>query len=380
MDRYNKALTTSKKYLSQYLWIGVFLTIIAVFWYYRLQINKKQDNVDRMEKEYDNSALAPQLSSINTSDPKYDDYMLNFYVASSYNSCCAGDFQDSYVTKQSLEEIIFHGARVLDFEIYSINGTAAVAASPFPGPNIKGTYNSIPIEEVLSTISNLAFSSGKCPNAGDPLFLHFRIKSNRQDVYTPLAKSIINNFAGKLLDARWSFEGRGTANGHVTENLVKQPLSSLVGKVIILAHQDNDNYKDESNPFYELVNLGSNTAYFHQMRNTDVQYAPNQKRLISYTTSRLTLTMPDWSEINTNLPFALHKYYGCQMICLNYQNLDKNMKYYLEFFNSAGSAFVRKPDLLCFKPKKLTCPTPPSEATSFAPKKYEILPGQTMLM
>jgi hypothetical protein len=53
MDRYNKALTTSKKYLSQYLWIGVFLTIIAVFWYYRLQINKKQGttNEDTIEEK-----------------------------------------------------------------------------------------------------------------------------------------------------------------------------------------------------------------------------------------------------------------------------------------------------------------------------------------
>ena len=71
-----------------------------------------------MEKEYNNQTYAPQLSSINTADPKYEQPLLNFYVASSYNSCCAGDFQDSYVSLEPLEQIIFHGARVLDFEVY----------------------------------------------------------------------------------------------------------------------------------------------------------------------------------------------------------------------------------------------------------------------
>ena len=46
-----------------------------------------------------------------------------------------------------------------------------------------------------------------------------------------------------------------------------QPLKSMMRKVIILAHQENDNYKSEDNPFYELVNLGSNSIYFRQMRN-----------------------------------------------------------------------------------------------------------------
>jgi|TARA_B100000795_G_scaffold252863_1_gene222713 hypothetical protein len=380
INRYETALLMSKKYLSQYIWIGVFLTILGVFWYYRMQINKKTDNDNIMEKEYDDKSLSPQLSSINTGDPKYNDSLVNFYIASSYNSCCAGDFQDSYVTLKPLEEIIFHGARVLDFEIYSIDGTAQVAASPFPNPNIKGTYNSIPIEEVLNKVSNLAFSSGTSANANDPLFLHFRIKSNRQDVYTPLAKSIINNFAGRLLDARWSFEGRGSANNTHTENLALEPLISLAGKVIILAHQDNDNYKDESNPFYELVNLGSNSTYFKQLRNTDIQYAASPANLKTYNKQRVALTMPDWSEINTNVPVALHQSYGCQMVCMNYQNLDKNMKYYLDFFNNAGCAFVKKPPYLCYVQKKITCATPPSKDLSFAPKKYEVLPGMSIHM
>ena len=235
MNRYQKSIEQAQLFISRYIWIAILLVILGILWYYRSQINKKDSNITIMEKEYNNQTYAPQLSSINTADPKYEQPLLNFYVASSYNSCCAGDFQDSYVTLDPLEEILFHGARVLDFAIYSVDGQAVVAASPFQNPNIKGTYNSIPIDKVMQRVSQLAFSSAKCANPDDPLFLHFRIKSNRKDVYPPLAAAIKNNFAGKLLDARWSFEGR-MEDGH-TMNLTMQPLKSMMRKVIILAHQ-----------------------------------------------------------------------------------------------------------------------------------------------
>ena len=75
--------------------------------------------------------------------------------------------------------------------------------------------------------------------------------------------------------------------------------------------------------------------------------------------------MPDWSEINTNVPIIVHHALGCQMVCMNYQNLDKNMKYYLDFFNDGGCAFIKKPSYLCVQKKSRTCPTPPDKKLSF---------------
>ena len=126
-------------------------------------------------------------------------------------------------------------------------------------------------------------------------------------------------------------------DGH-TMNLTMQPLKSMMRKVVILAHQENDNYKSEDNPFYELVNLGSNSIYFRQMRNHDVQYAPSADTLKSENKTSLALTMPDWREINTNVPIIVHHAFGCQIVCMYYQNLDKNMKYYLDFFNDGRNA------------------------------------------
>ena len=150
-----------------------------------------------MEQLYSGDTFSPTISSINNTDSRFKDRLFSYYIASSYNSCCAGDFQDSYVSVDPLKEIIFHGARVLDFAIYSVDGTAVVAAGPDNSTTLKGTYNSLPVNKVLSTVRNLAFAGGTCPNPSDPLFLHFRIKSNRQDVYPILAQAIKSNFGPK---------------------------------------------------------------------------------------------------------------------------------------------------------------------------------------
>ena len=181
----------------------------------------------------------------------------------------------------------------------------------------------------------------------------------------------MENFAGRLMDARYSYEGRKMDDGE-TENLTLVPLKELEGKVIIMAHQENDNYKETGNTFYELVNLGSNSIYFRQLRNHDVQYAPDADALKSNNKISIALTMPDWSELNNNIPIVMHQAMGCQMVCMNYQNLDRNMKYYLKFFNDEGSAFVPKPAYLCKQKQNISCPTPPDKSLSFKAKSYSL--------
>ena len=370
----NNAAQFASGAVTKYIWFAVFLAIIGVLTYYRTQIGKKKGSWRRMEQLYSGDTFSPTISSINNTDSRFKDRLFSYYIASSYNSCCAGDFQDSYVSVDPLKEIIFHGARVLDFAIYSVDGTAVVAAGPDNSTTLKGTYNSLPVNKVLSTVRNLAFAGGTCPNPSDPLFLHFRIKSNRQDVYPVLAQAIKSNFGPKLLDATWGFEGRaGIGDGsYNSKDLGNEPLLNLQNKVIIIAYQENDNYKDKENSFYELVNLGSGSAYFQQQRNHAIQYTPSTEELIEYNKNHITLTMPDWSEIDTNSPAMLHQTLGCQMICMNYQNLDKQMKFYLNFFNEEGTAFVLKPPYLRYIPVKLPCPDPPPPEHSFAPKKYDL--------
>jgi hypothetical protein len=50
--------------------------------------------------------------------------------------------------------------------------------------------------------------------------------------------------------------------------------------------------------------------------------------------------------------------------------MDKNMKYYLEFFNDNGYAFVLKPPDLRYIVEELNCPPPPDPALSYAARLY----------
>ena len=136
-------------------------------------------------------------------------------------------------------------------------------------------------------------------------------------------------------------------------------------------YQENDNFKNMDSSFYELVNLVQ-IQLFRQLRNHDVQYAPDIDQLKSENKTSLALTMPDWSSLNDNVKIVLHHTLGCQMVCMNYQNMDRNMKYYINFFNEEGCAFVPKPSYLCMKTTKLNCPTPPDEKLSFKAKSYSL--------
>ncbi len=355
--------------LTKYVWGFVLLSVIAIIWYYRKQMSKKNSNIDKMKVEYSSSDYAPKLSSVDANDAKFKDVLINYYIACSYNSCCAGDFQDSYVSLDPLEQVIKQGARVLDFAIYSVDGNTVVAASPEPSYNIKGTYNSLPVDTVLTTVARRAFSSGTCPNAGDPLFLHFRIKSNLLKIYDTLNASVKSNFKTRLLDASWGYEGRpNSAAG--SRNLCLESPADLAGKVIIICSQDSNNFRET--PFYELVNLSNSGVYFRTMRNHDIQYTINPQELKNDNRTTMTMTLPDWSEINTNVPAILHFQYGCQMIGMNYQNLDKNMNYYFDMFNEAGSAFILKPEYLRYVPTTIPPPPPANPCVSYAPRTLNL--------
>ena len=359
-------MVKSNAAINLYIWLAITIAIFGIVAYYRTQINKKTANVNNMTSIYNKKAT--QLSTITDDDPTLNDKIFNYYVASSYNSCCAGEFQDSYVTVDALKEVIRAGARVLDFEIYSVDGKCVVAASAFDNEHLKGTYNSLPIETVMKVVNDNAFTNA--PNKNDPLFLHFRIKSDREDVYEPLTNSIKTHFGPKLMEAMWGYEGRSGSNIDESRNLAFEPLMYIRNKVIIMASQKNNNFKKESNPFYELVNFGSDSLYFTSLRNHSVQYTSSVDEMRGLNKDRLTLTMPDWSEVNTNPPAMLHQSLGCQMVCMNYQNMDKNMRYYLDFFNENGYAFVLKPPELRYIVVELECPLPPDPALSYAARSY----------
>ena len=54
-----------------------------------------------------------------TDPSKYN--LRDYYIKTAYNCCCGGEFKNDYVSTDALKKCISQGARVLDFDIYSIN-------------------------------------------------------------------------------------------------------------------------------------------------------------------------------------------------------------------------------------------------------------------
>ena len=151
-DKLIKTVSHVQRLMIEYIWIAIILIVFFITWYYQKQLNKKDTNNTRMESLYSSSKYFPKISSIHSGNSQFvfdnktgTGHVRDYYIASSYNSCCGGDFQDDYVSLVPLKEVIFHGARVLDFELYSVNDDLVVAASGSKSPYLKGTYNSLPL-------------------------------------------------------------------------------------------------------------------------------------------------------------------------------------------------------------------------------------------
>lgn len=303
------------------------------------------------------STIPTKISNINIDDGNYQHNLRDYYIMSSYNSCCGGGFNNNFVDIEPLKLVIRKGARVLDFEVYSVNNKTVIAASPTDNFYLKGTYNSLPFNDVMQVVNNYAFSHGTCPNADDPLFINFRVKSKKPHVFEDMTKSLYQNFVSRKLGSEYAY-------GYNGENLGTVPLRDLNGKVVIMCSRANDLFEKSS--LYEYVNIVTGSHFLSELRNYDVQYTHSFNELIETNKKNMALTMPDLSNTDNNMPVLIHFKYGCQMPCMNFQNLDSNLQYYLEFFNKAGSAFSLKPVPLRYVPKIITPPKPQNPKLSYA--------------
>lgn len=341
------------------LLLFIILLVILITYYITNEVRKQTINTNRMKSDLDQ--VDKRIKSINLGDAKYQHNLRDYYIMSSYNCCCSGDFENDYVSLESLKQVIHRGARVLDMEIYSVNGKTVVAASSNNNYYQKGTYNSIPLADVITIIETYAFSASTCPNFNDPLILHFRIKSNEDHVFKDMTELLSSSFNGKRLGQNFMYESHG-------ENVGAMPISSFMGKVMYVVDKSS-NTKFEGTKLDEIINFASGSPFLQNLRNYDVLYAPNGNTLIENNKKNMSISMPDFSSHNTNMNAGTHFKYGCQMICMNFQNVDTNLIFYLEQFNEAGSAFILKPEELRYIPQYATAPKKQNPSVSYAPKQ-----------
>ena len=338
------------KYASYFI---IAIIIMALLFYIIGKIRLNDKNCSNLKSIYDSF---PKISSFNPSDAAYDYLLRDYYVKTAYNCCSAGQFKNDFVNTCALETVIQQGARVLDFEIYSINDNPVIATSSVDNVNTKETFNYVDLSDALKIVRNKAFSGGSCPNPNDPLILHFRIQSNNKKMYDNMADTIYNTIESRLLDKIYGNEYYG-------HNLGAVPIKEFVGKIIISIDKSNPLF--ESTKLKEYVNIASNSVFLRASRYYDVKYTPDSGELIEFNKKYMTLCIPDLSAYDTNISAALAFKYGCQWVGMSFQNFDSNMEYYHLFFDEAGSAFVLKPEGLRFVPVTIPNPTPQKPENSY---------------
>lgn len=353
-------LLNNERMLQWFLIIAIIILIFLMIYYYRNEMTKNKRNTNKMINNLDSVSIS--LTNINLADAKYQHNLRDYYIMSSYNSCCNGRFNNDFVSLDALKQVIRRGARLLDFEVYSVDNKTVIAASYNNNFFQKGTYNSLPFSEVMNIIQNYGFSASTCPTYNDPLILHFRIKSKQSHVYEEMAKSLSSIFGNRRLPRKYNFESNG-------ENIWAEPIENFVGKVILVCDKSSDVISGSK--LDEIINMTSGSQFMRKLRNYDVQFAPSMDDLIEFNKKNVSISMPDLSNRNTNINAGLHFKYGCQMVCLNFQNVDSNLTYYLEQFNKYGSAFILKPEELRYVPVYADKPADQEPKLSYAPRQIE---------
>ena len=353
----NNMLYNTNEDFGSYIILALIIIIIISYISYMIYLTR----LESKECSYLNRLYPSINGSIKAISPKISDCsgnLYDYYIKTAFNACSGGSYQNDYVNICVLKSILKQGVRCLDFEIYNINNIPVVSSSSSNSKNyyVKETFNIVKFSEVMSVISNYAFSGGSVPNPTDPLIIHLRIKSNDQSIYSNLAK-IFKSYDNIMLGKKYSYENNG-------KNIGAQPLTSFMNKIILIVDKSNNSYL-ENKEFLEYVNMTSNSVFMRGLSYYDVKNTPDINELEQFNQRCMTIVYPD-SGVNPSNPSGmLCRAAGCQMIAMRYQHVDNFLKENAVFFNEGGYAFVLKPENLRYRSVTIPKPTPQNPAYSY---------------
>jgi hypothetical protein len=342
-------------------YMSYFIIVLLLFSFIGYTVNKMRlydGNCDNLSNIYTGF---PKISSFNPDNAAYKYLLRDYYIKTAYNCCCSGQFKNDWVNVCALKNCITQGARVLDFEIYSVKDKPVVATSSVDNYHTKEMYNHIPLDEALNIINTNAFTGGSCPCPNDPLILHFRISSNNKKIYESMADTIYATIGPKLLGKEYSYEYTG-------HNLGAVPLKEFSQKIIISVDRSNPLFEETA--LKEYINIASNSIFLRASRDYDIKFTPDSNELIEYNKKYMTLSIPDLSAYYSNVSPALNFSYGCQWVGMCFQNFDSNMQFYSLFFDKIGHSFALKPEHLRFIPVTVPAPTPQAPGNSFTTRTH----------
>jgi hypothetical protein len=340
--------------------IALAIVLAVVIWYIVYKVNQKQNEIASTYVNV-NRVVSPLNMLANQAVDPMTMPLRNFYIKTALNCGCLGEWKNNYVDTVAIRSAIADGYRCLDFEIYSEDNKPVVAASTKSSFNYKETYNSIPFLEAMTVVAQNATT--KAPNGTDPLFINLRIKSNNTKIVSDIVAAINAQFGSMLLGPEYNYLYAGN-------NLGQVPMSTFQNKAVIMADISNPMCTDKDLPLFQLINVGSNSPFLHQLQyEMGVKNTPDMDALIDHNKKNMSIVFPD-APFNENVNFNVAKAFGCQLVGMMPQVKDVNLELYNKAFNDAGSAFILKPPELCYQQVVIETPPPQNPALSLAGRNY----------
>ena len=264
-----------------------------------------------------NASNVKQNSGFDTSNNK----LINYHVKSAYNCCCGDGYKNNFVALCALEKCIAIGCRFLDFEIYSYNNQPIVAASTANSNYIKETYNSLLLEEVLTTIKDKAFTLTATNCANDPLILNFRVMSTNVTMLKTMG-DLIEKYLNNS-DGAFALEMRKE------ESLLFTQMTEFYKKVIIICEFNPlpsiIDTNSELSSLRNNINLKAKGLNCNTFRYNQIASKKGSESFIDSTKTKYTIVLPNLDNSIINFDPALSFDTGCQAICMKHQNIDNNL-------------------------------------------------------
>lgn len=279
-----------------------------------------------------------------------------FIVKSSYNSGISGKFASIH----AIRYVLGRGCRLLDFEIYTRDGSEYVSFANDDEFSSLGTNNREPyrlkLTNALNMIGGSAFSSDS-PSPGDPIFIQLRVKNNNKDTYTRIAKAIDFAFNSRL----------------ATEKINSStPIRNIMGKVVIIMDKssspDYNNYIscDSADTgclsLDKYIDLESGTTELSKFLYTDFDKISKNKVMpassgnASDITTFMMITPSQFDEISSPNPEKTLQNYYSQFLLYKFYEPDENLKAYEDLFNANKSSFMPMSAFIAIANRKNAAP------------------------
>lgn len=294
--------------------IMLFILLFFTIFYIVEAVNRGKNNCETIRK------YSPQaMKSI--SDEVKSLPIKKTFIKTAYNCCCTGGFKNDYVDGCALTNCAKQGVRALDFTVYSLHGKPVISASTLPSKRYKEMYNSLPFHATMTKVKQLFLEDpANCTNTQDPLFLIFRIQSDRPDLFSKMAEALQTTFGyGSSVNRLFS----------PAKDFDNVTIGQLMGKVVILVERTGPKIQSILSP---LVALELGTLDHKIYRETDAYdvliagQEPNK--------DHVNILYPDYQASSNNYDYeTVGIQQGFQFIGMNFQLEDLYLDTYKSKFD-----------------------------------------------